>query len=103
MGRKRWMWTGGLGIAALALGIGAWSLQDDIAYGRIATGYAAKQTCSCMHVSGRPLDACLADYPEDARQIRVTATGETVQASVMFGAIKAQAVYEEEFGCRILD
>ncbi|MEQ1618188.1 MAG: hypothetical protein ABL883_07570 [Terricaulis sp.] len=103
MGRKRWMWTGGLGIVAFALGVGAWSLQDDIAYGRIATGYAAKQTCSCVHVSGRPLESCLADYPEDARQINVTQAGDTVHASVMFGAIKAKAVYEDGFGCRILD
>lgn len=103
MGRKRWMWTGGLGIVALALGYGAWSLQDDIAYARIATGYAAKQTCSCVHVSGRALESCLADYPEDARQISVTQTGETVEASVMLGSIKAEAVYEDGFGCRLVD
>ena len=103
MGRKRWMWTGGLGLAALALGYGAWSLQDDIAYGRIATGYAAKQTCSCVHVGRRQLEACLADYSEDARQISVTQAGETIEASVMLGAIKAKAVFEEEFGCHIVD
>jgi len=57
-----------------------------------------------MHVSGRSLDSCLADFPEEARNnITITQEGDTVRASVLFGAISAQSTYEEEFGCRIVD
>ncbi len=104
MSRKRWMWTGGAGALALAFGLGAWSLRDDLAYAHIAAGYAAKQTCSCVHVSGRSLESCIAEFPEDARsQISVAQDGALVRASVLFGAIKAAARYEEGFGCTVAD
>lgn len=103
MPRKRWIWTGVLVAVIVALALTAWSLRDDAAYARIATGYAAKQTCSCIHVSGRPLESCIIDFPEDARgQISVSAEGDTVRASVLFGAISAEARFEEGFGCRIV-
>lgn len=104
MTRKRWIWTAGLGALALGLGLGAWSLRNDLGYARIAAGYAAKQTCSCLHVSGRSLESCVSDFPDDAReQISLAQDGATVRASVLFGSIKASARYEEGFGCSALD
>lgn len=104
MSRKRWIWIGAGAAVLAALGIFAWSLQDDLAYARIATGYAAKQTCSCLNVSGRTLDSCLADFPEDARgNIDVKVEDNVVRASVLLGAVGASAGYEEGFGCQILD
>lgn len=100
--RKYWLW----GLAAIAAGIAAltWLYRNDVAYARIATGYAAKQTCSCLHVSGRPLDSCIAEFPPEAReQISVSVEGNTVRASVLFGAVHAQAVHEDGFGCRLLE
>jgi hypothetical protein len=100
--RKYWLW----GVAALAAGVAglAWAYRDDVAYARIATGYAAKQTCSCLHVSGRPLESCLAEFPADAReQISVRAEGEQVTASVLLGAISARAEYQPDFGCTLSD
>ena len=77
---------------------------DQVAYANIATGYAAKQMCSCLHVSGRTLESCIADFPADARSnITITEDADTVRASVLFGAISSEAIYEEEFGCRIAD
>ena len=63
MSRKRWIWTGA-GIAALAViaFIGV-KISDGLTYVNIAAGYTAQQTCSCLHVSGRTLDSCRADYP----------------------------------------
>lgn len=102
MSRKRWVWGGVLAVGLLAVGAGAWASRGQVAYARIATGYAAKQTCSCLHVSGRALDSCVADFPEDARNnITVTEHGDAVRASVLFGAISAEAAYEEEYGCRL--
>ncbi|MBC7769959.1 MAG: hypothetical protein H7124_14340 [Phycisphaerales bacterium] len=102
--RKRWIWLTVLMVIAAALAVGAWASRGQVAYAQIATGYAAKQTCSCVHVSGRSMESCIADFPEDARDaIQVTQDGEAVRASVLFGAISAEAVVDGEFGCRLVD
>lgn len=102
--RKRWMIFGGLALAAIVLSSVAWSLRDDLAYAKLATGYAAKQTCSCLHISGRTLDSCMADFPADARSmISINQDENTVRASVLFGAVSAEAIYDEEFGCTFTD
>jgi len=102
--RKRWMWVAGISLAAVVLASAAWSLRGQVAYAQIATGYAAKQTCSCLHVSGRSMESCIADFPEDARSaITVKQDGDRVHASVLFGAISADAAFEQEYGCRVLD
>jgi hypothetical protein len=44
----------------------------------------------------------MAEFPEEARNnITVAQDGNIVRASVLFGAISSEAVYEEEYGCRI--
>lgn len=102
--RKRWIWLIVLVVIGAAIGGGAWASRDQITYAGIATGYAAKQMCSCLYVSGRDLNSCLADYPEDARRnITVAVEGDTVRASVLFGAIRSEAVNDGEYGCRIVE
>ncbi len=103
MARRRVLLLGLLaGLIALVVAAG-FAVQQPIAYARIATTYAAKQTCSCRHVSGRPMESCMADFPDDARsQISVVEDGDRVRASALFGAFKAEAIYEEGYGCRIL-
>lgn len=104
MSRKLWIWVGVLLVGLAVIGGGAWASRGQVAYATIATGYAAKQTCSCLHVSGRTLDSCMAEFPEEARNnITVTQDGDTVSASVLFGAIRSEAIYEEEYGCRIVN
>ena len=104
MSRKHWVWMGVLAAIVFVVAGAAWASRGQIAYAQIATGYAAKQTCSCLHVSGRELDTCMADFPEDARQqISIAQDGYQVRASVLLGAISASAVYEPQYGCRILD
>jgi hypothetical protein len=104
MSRKRWIWIGVLAVLAIIVGGAAWSMRDTVAYAHIATGYAAKQTCSCRFVSGRTLESCMADFPEEDRaNFSVVENGDHLQASVLFGAIKAEAVYEEGYGCRLLN
>lgn len=104
MTRKRWMVIGGVALAAVVASSVGWSMRDDLTYATLATGYAAKQTCSCRHVSGRDMSSCMADFPEDARsQIAVAEDGDRIRASVLFGAISAEALYEEGYGCRLLN
>lgn len=104
MSRKRWIWIAVLAVLVVGLAGGAWASRDQVTYAHIATGYAAKQLCSCVHVSGRTLDACIADYPEDVRNnITITSQGNDVRASVLFGAISSEAAFDGEYGCRIVD
>ena len=104
MSRKRWVWIGVIAAVAIAIGVAVWSSRDTVAYAQIATTYAAKTTCSCINVSGRDLESCMADFPPDARgQIAVTQDGGLIRASVLFGVIDAEAAYEDGFGCQIMD
>ncbi len=102
MSRKRWIWAGVVIVVLAVIAGGYFGLRGQVAYAQIATGYAAKQTCSCLHVSGRSMESCIADFPEDARDsITVTQEGDVVRASVLFGAISAEAVVDGEYGCRV--
>lgn len=104
MSRKRWILVGVLGALLVGVAGAAWAMRDQVAYARIATGYAAKQTCSCLNVSGREMESCMADFPEDTReQMSVVQSGDSVTASVLFGAISAEAAFEPEYGCRIVN
>lgn len=104
MTRKRLLWIVAPVGAVLVGSSVAWAMRDEVAYVGIATGYAAKQTCSCLHVSGRTLDACMAEYPADARNnIEVLADGDRVRARVLFGAIAAEAHFEEGYGCALIE
>lgn len=103
MSRKYWL-IGAL-VSFVALGVGgAYAAREPVAYATIATGYAAKETCSCLFVSGRTMDSCLSEFPEDVRgKFNVTASGHQVRASVLFGVIHADARYDEGFGCRAVN
>jgi hypothetical protein len=102
--RKRWIWAIVLVVLVAGIAGGAWASRDQVTYAHIATGYAAKQLCSCVHVSGRTLEACMADYPEDVRRnITISSEGDNVRASVLFGAIGSEAAFDGEYGCRIVE
>lgn len=99
-------------IAVLALLLGAiavlaaaaFAAQRPITYANIAIVYAAKQTCSCRFISGRSMESCLGDFPQDAQsQFQITETGHTIRASVFFGAFQSEAKYEDGFGCSIVN
>jgi hypothetical protein len=100
--RKRLIVIGGLVFAAIVISSVVWSLRDDVAYARIAASYAAKTTCSCLHVSERNMDSCLADLPEEARSnFTISEDAGRVRASALFGAVSSEAIFEDGFGCRI--
>lgn len=103
VGRKSLIWAGAIvGGLALLAGCGAYVMRDQIAFANIAVGYAAKQTCSCLHVAERTQESCLAELPAEAQgQITLTTEGQRVRASAFMGAFSAMAVHEAGYGCRI--
>lgn len=102
--RKRWIV---LAAAVLLIGGGAaYALTGPVPYLNLATGYVAQQTCACRYVSERALESCLADYPADAvasMNISTSDEEKSVSASVLGDLFSARAVYDEEFGCTIVD
>lgn len=104
MSRKRWIIAGVAAVAALVLVFIGVKVSDGLTYVNIATGYTAQQTCACLHVSGRTLDSCKSDYPADAvRQITFDTTGDRVRVSAAGGLFKAEATYDERYGCRLVN
>jgi hypothetical protein len=98
------MVIGGLALAAVVLSSVAWAMRDEYAYATLAAGFAAKQTCSCVHVSGRSLESCVSEFPDEVRNnITISQEDDVVRASVLFGAISSEAVFEEDYGCRFAD
>lgn len=109
MSRKRWIGIVVLG-GVVALAALAWfGTRETVAYASISTGFVAQQTCTCLYVSGRTMDSCLSDIPEDSQaSIAITASDpdaaeRSVNVSALNGLFKAQAAYDEAFGCGLVD
>lgn len=83
--------------AVLALG-GCTRVEEPL---ETATRFVARMSCSCVFVSGRTLDACLADLPAQAQWMDVALDGAGIRASVLW--IEGRAGFEEGRGCRLQD
>jgi hypothetical protein len=96
--KRKWpLIIGGL---VLLLGIGIWGSRDTFATARIGTTYVAKQTCSCLFVAKRPLNACHADFDTEAtRALDVSVANDGVTVSALGGMISARAQFEPGYGC----
>lgn len=66
-----------------------------------AARFVARMSCSCVFVSGRPLDACLADLPPEAQWLDVSLDARAVRASLLW--VEGRAGFEEGRGCRLQD
>ncbi|MBK7171098.1 MAG: hypothetical protein IPH83_18320 [Gammaproteobacteria bacterium] len=68
-----------------------------------ATRYAARMSCSCVFVTGRDLQACLADLPPQAQWLDIEADRavQRVTARVLWAT--GSAHYTEGRGCRLED
>ncbi len=98
--RGNWRWVAIAAVIVL-IGAGVWYGRDAAAYARIGTTYAAKQTCSCLFVAGRPMDSCKTDYPADAvKQFTWKIDGDKVTVSAAGGLFSASATFEDGYGCR---
>ena len=91
----------GLGVAAAL--VWRFALADQVAFARVATNYGAKKVCSCLHVSGRGLSACEADFTEDVSAVTFTALTDGARADVLGGRITATARHVPGQGCRLVE
>jgi hypothetical protein len=87
-------------IGLIAVGRRQWLIAD------IANRNINKQTCSCVFVGRRSLDACIADIPPAERlhlrwvRFRLdTVPGQEALTNTMFGIIGSTAKYEPGTGC----
>jgi hypothetical protein len=68
-----------------------------------AARFVARMSCSCVFVTGRELQACLADLPPEARwlSVDVDAVAHRVRASALW--LQGEARFQEGRGCQLQD
>jgi hypothetical protein len=86
-------------LAALTLIGMLWSLGF-AAQGRVNTGRVAMQLCSCIYVANRDYDSCIADVPEEAKQMRITFGREAAEAR-FYGFATGVAQLTPGYGCHL--
>jgi len=71
----------------------------------IISGYAAKNLCSCMYLSGRTKESVIREDnnfpPVRIAKYQTATAGQSVTASV-FGMMPRTAVFQEDIGCRLI-
>jgi hypothetical protein len=99
--RKRYI---AIGTALLIIGGTVYFARDQVALAHIGTGYAAKQTCSCLYVSRRPLPSCLTDFdPATARWFTWHVGERSVTVSALLGFFSSTSVFDDGFGCHVAE
>lgn len=92
------------GVVVLVAGIGAWFAHRTVAQAHIGTAYIAKLACSCLFVSHRPMQSCAADYDMPAAKLLTEEVGnQTVTVSALGHLISTSAVFEQGYGCHLVN
>lgn len=93
-----------VGAAAVFVVVGAWAAHRVVEQAHIGTAYVAKLTCSCLFVSHRSLQSCATDYDAAAvRPLTREVAGQSVTVSALGHVITARAVFEQSFGCHLVN
>lgn len=93
-----------VGIAVVIGGAGAWVAHRVVAQAHIGTAYVAKLTCSCLFVSRRSPQSCATDYDAAAvRPLTREVVGQSVIVSALGHLIATRAVFEQGFGCHVVN
>lgn len=90
-----------VGVLVLA-GVGIWLLMPSL---KIATGYAAKNLCSCIFVGGMSEEKALAEdlgYGPISYTSSVVDYEEKLTKTTMFGMHEQTAVYRDGLGCALI-
>ena len=92
-----------LAVAAFLAIAAVLALRRIVPLGRIGSGYAAKQTCSCLFVSGRTLESCRGDLdPLALKLVSMRIGSDEVRASVA-GIMHARAHFDAARGCTLVE
>jgi hypothetical protein len=87
-------------VIALALLTGCSRVEQPVTN---AVRFVARMSCSCVFVTGRELQACLADLPPEAGwlSVDVDAVAQSVRASALW--LQGEARFQEGRGCQLQD
>jgi hypothetical protein len=89
---------------AVVIGFGAWVAHRVVEQAHIGTAYVAKLTCSCLFVSHRSMQSCATDYDAAAvRPLTREVDGHSVTVSALGHVIATRAVFEQGFGCHLVN
>jgi hypothetical protein len=93
-----------LAVVALVLaGIGvAVYLPRGLLLLNIGAGYAAKQVCACVFISGRKHESCEKDLSPLARHMVWTEVGEQQVTASALGIARATSRHEDGYGCTLV-
>jgi hypothetical protein len=87
-------------VAAIALLAGAiYGGYQGVSLARIATNYAAEQTCACLFVSGRSPESCQAELGRFASRFMTWRIEEPAVTVSLLRVFSARAEFEQGFGC----
>lgn len=75
--------------------------RDAVAFANIATGFSAKQLCSCVFVAERSLESCKGDALSDLSRLTFEQGEDSVTASVLGGLVSNTARYQSGLGCAL--
>lgn len=90
-------------LVVAVIGAAAWQASGAGRALANAVRFTARMACSCVHISARPLAACVADLPPQARYISLETdpAAPGVRASLLWS--RAEARYREGRGCALLE
>lgn len=92
------------GVVGLVLGGGMWIARRAVEQVQIGTAYVAKLTCSCLFVSHRSAQSCETDYDSTAiKYLTREVEGRGVTVSAPGHLISTRAVFEQGFGCHLVN
>ncbi|MEL6686192.1 MAG: hypothetical protein AAFP97_01065 [Pseudomonadota bacterium] len=77
-------------------------LKPQLEFANVATAFAAKKVCSCLHVAEMSLEQCRADFTDDVSMATIIAEGQTVTVEVLGGRVSSRAVHTPDLGCTLL-
>jgi len=88
-------------LVLLLVGVLWWfSGQSLTGYARAATGYGAKNACSCRFLAGRELGSCSGDFGPGMEAVFLSEDDEARSVTAYVPMIHSEtAAYREGFGC----
>src|SRR5438105_691663 len=103
-GRSKWWLRAMISTAAIAaVFLLAWRAFRISELAEIGAGYVAEQTCACVFISRRTIESCRTDLVPLAQWVVFVHSTRAEVTANAFGAARATARYDQDFGCTLED